>query len=223
MSILAWPPQLAFCSQESAHGQVRERSQKEKNTGGQSYCDGDRRSAEAENEGFEDTLPGAVWRGIAIFEPRALISPDCLASTGESRRRSERTSAETHARASGRSRVALASAALVLAFGRARAGSEARSASASRWNIAETSLRSGHDRGDGAGTWLRVPGQAVWFLKPDCPTCDGNALEWLPFLRLAERAWRMSERMPIVRCAIYTRKSTEEGLEQTFNTLQAQR
>ena len=33
----------------------------------------------------------------------------------------------------------------------------------------------------------------------------------------------MSERASIVRCAIYTRKSTEEGLEQTFNTLQAQR
>src|SRR5437764_2956384 len=31
----------------------------------------------------------------------------------------------------------------------------------------------------------------------------------------------MSER--VVRCAIYTRKSTEEGLEQQFNTLQAQR
>ena len=28
---------------------------------------------------------------------------------------------------------------------------------------------------------------------------------------------------PIVRCAIYTRKSTEEGLEQAFNTLDAQR
>ena len=27
----------------------------------------------------------------------------------------------------------------------------------------------------------------------------------------------------LVRCAIYTRKSTEEGLEQDFNTLQAQR
>jgi DNA invertase Pin-like site-specific DNA recombinase len=26
-----------------------------------------------------------------------------------------------------------------------------------------------------------------------------------------------------VRCAIYTRKSTDEGLEQTFNTLDAQR
>jgi site-specific DNA recombinase len=28
---------------------------------------------------------------------------------------------------------------------------------------------------------------------------------------------------PLVRCAIYTRKSTEEGLEQEFNTLDAQR
>ena len=27
----------------------------------------------------------------------------------------------------------------------------------------------------------------------------------------------------LLRCAIYTRKSTEEGLEQSFNTLQAQR
>jgi len=28
---------------------------------------------------------------------------------------------------------------------------------------------------------------------------------------------------PRIRCAIYTRKSTEEGLEQEFNTLDAQR
>src|SRR2546423_13560186 len=33
----------------------------------------------------------------------------------------------------------------------------------------------------------------------------------------------MSELQPVVRCAVYTRKSTEEGLEQDFNTLQAQR
>ena len=33
----------------------------------------------------------------------------------------------------------------------------------------------------------------------------------------------MSEVLKLVRCAIYTRKSTEEGLEQDFNTLQAQR
>src|SRR5262249_56467885 len=28
---------------------------------------------------------------------------------------------------------------------------------------------------------------------------------------------------PVVRCAVYTRKSTEEGLEQEFNSLDAQR
>ena len=33
----------------------------------------------------------------------------------------------------------------------------------------------------------------------------------------------MSELERVVRCAIYTRKSTEEGLEQPFNTLAAQR
>src|SRR5215210_2420182 len=33
----------------------------------------------------------------------------------------------------------------------------------------------------------------------------------------------MDEKAKMVRCAIYTRKSTEEGLEQEFNTLQAQR
>src|SRR5260370_17968442 len=29
--------------------------------------------------------------------------------------------------------------------------------------------------------------------------------------------------LPLVRCAVYTRKSTEEGLEQEFNSLDAQR
>src|SRR5579871_6562634 len=33
----------------------------------------------------------------------------------------------------------------------------------------------------------------------------------------------MEENRRSLRCAIYTRKSTEEGLEQEFNTLQAQR
>ena len=31
------------------------------------------------------------------------------------------------------------------------------------------------------------------------------------------------KRSPKLRCAIYTRKSSEEGLEQEFNSLQAQR
>ncbi|MEQ8667896.1 MAG: recombinase family protein [Pirellulales bacterium] len=34
---------------------------------------------------------------------------------------------------------------------------------------------------------------------------------------------RNSAAAPIIRCAIYTRKSTEEGLEQEFNSLDAQR
>src|SRR5690242_8383172 len=39
----------------------------------------------------------------------------------------------------------------------------------------------------------------------------------------SSRSGSMSELPPLIRCAIYTRKSTEEGLEQEFNTLQAQR
>ena len=34
---------------------------------------------------------------------------------------------------------------------------------------------------------------------------------------------RKHSETPLVRCAIYTRKSTEEGLEQEFNSLDAQR
>jgi heterodisulfide reductase subunit B len=33
----------------------------------------------------------------------------------------------------------------------------------------------------------------------------------------------MPKIVPTVRCAVYTRKSTEEGLDQDFNSLQAQR
>jgi len=33
----------------------------------------------------------------------------------------------------------------------------------------------------------------------------------------------MPKSVPTVRCAIYTRKSTEEGLDQDFNSLHAQR
>jgi len=32
-----------------------------------------------------------------------------------------------------------------------------------------------------------------------------------------------ADRKPMMRCAIYTRKSSEEGLEQSFNSLDAQR
>lgn len=44
-----------------------------------------------------------------------------------------------------------------------------------------------------------------------------------PALRMKDIVQRRSQRPPTVRCAVYTRKSTEEGLEQEFNTLDAQR
>ena len=37
------------------------------------------------------------------------------------------------------------------------------------------------------------------------------------------RGTHLADRVPIRRCAIYTRKSTEEGLDQAYNTLAAQR
>src|SRR6202051_2923759 len=40
---------------------------------------------------------------------------------------------------------------------------------------------------------------------------------------LASRSGAMPNSAPTVRCAIYTRKSTEEGLDQDFNSLHAQR
>src|ERR1700694_4408234 len=40
---------------------------------------------------------------------------------------------------------------------------------------------------------------------------------------LVLRSGAMHKSAPAVRCAIYTRKSTEEGLDQDFNSLHAQR
>ncbi len=49
-------------------------------------------------------------------------------------------------------------------------------------------------------------------------------MEWVCLLRTEERGAILMDQTPsALRCAIYTRKSTEEGLEQEFNTLQAQR
>src|SRR5947209_4099649 len=59
--------------------------------------------------------------------------------------------------------------------------------------------------------------------EPDCTTGHRNTLEWLSFLRSKEERDGMSDSSPVVRCAVYTRKSREEGLEQQFNSLQAQR
>ena len=49
----------------------------------------------------------------------------------------------------------------------------------------------------------------------------GKQMERQGFLR--NRSHGMNDRMPIKRCAVYTRKSREDGLEQAFNSLDAQR
>ena len=79
--------------------------------------------------------------------------------------------------------------------------------------------------GDGAAGRLRVAGPAVQVALGDRPGDHRHALERAGLLRPQEPA-RRGMKKPLVRklrCAIYTRKSTEEGLEQEFNSLDAQR
>src|SRR4051794_4960895 len=98
----------------------------------------------------------------------------------------------------------------------------ARSSLATGGYCSKAGLWRAHDRSEGAGNGLRVSGEAIPVVEPDCAAGDGNTLERVSLLRPPEGALEMSE-SPVVRCAIYTRKSTEEGLEQSFNSLQAQR
>src|SRR5688500_6098766 len=81
---------------------------------------------------------------------------------------------------------------------------------------------------DGAPGRVRVSGQALQ--EPVCsrPLDYRHALERLAVLRPQEHAGRQMKpaKKPIVRklrCAVYTRKSSEEGLDQEFNSLDAQR
>src|SRR3954466_5626519 len=99
----------------------------------------------------------------------------------------------------------------------------ARPAPATCRDRAETSLWGAHDRSDRARDRVRVSGKILSVLEPDCAAGNRNPLERISLLRSAEGTRQMSPSLPVVRCAIYTRKSTEEGLEQSFNTLQAQR
>src|SRR3954464_4406967 len=82
-------PLLAFSCQESVHGQVRALLPGRKEHHGRSTRDGDRAFAQAEDKSTKGTLPGAVWRGITLFEWRAPVSADCLALAGEGSGRSE--------------------------------------------------------------------------------------------------------------------------------------
>jgi hypothetical protein len=68
-----------------------------------------------------------------------------------------------------------------------------------------------------------VAGAAVQVALGDRPRDHGDALEWADLLWPEIAEARMTEVKIKRRCAIYTRKSSEDGLEQEFNSLHAQR
>ena len=77
----------------------------------------------------------------------------------------------------------------------------------------------------GARRWVRVPGPPLQIPVGHRARDHGNALERLGVL-LAFADGRGPMKRPIVRkvrCAVYTRKSSEEGLDMEFNSLDAQR
>src|SRR5579885_3190281 len=72
---------------------------------------------------------------------------------------------------------------------------------------------------------LRIPGPQIQIALGHRPLNRRHALERAAVLRPAPAREPGMSKMPVrkVRCAIYTRKSSEEGLEQEFNSLDAQR
>src|SRR6202162_1944482 len=87
------------------------------------------------------------------------------------------------------------------------------------------------ERADAAGgsacRWLCLERQHLSKLVEGCLRDHGDALEWTEILRSARQTsdglLTMKNRSTkVVRCAIYTRVSTDQGLEQDFNSLDAQ-
>src|SRR5579875_3262914 len=72
---------------------------------------------------------------------------------------------------------------------------------------------------------LRIPGPQIQIALGHRPLNRRHALERAAVLRPAPTREPGMSKMPVrkVRCAIYTCKSSEEGLEQEFNSLDAQR
>src|ERR1700752_4948617 len=78
---------------------------------------------------------------------------------------------------------------------------------------------------DGARRFLRISRPALQIPVGDRTCHHWHALEWLDLLRPEKSAGCDVNKTPTLklRCAIYPRKSTEEGLDQEFNSLDAQR
>src|SRR6185437_14042290 len=77
------------------------------------------------------------------------------------------------------------------------------------------------------GGRLRVERQDLSKLVQDRPCHHRHPLEWPPVFRSARptrqsNSFMKGRTITPVRCAIYTRVSTDQGLEQDFNSLDAQ-
>ena len=77
----------------------------------------------------------------------------------------------------------------------------------------------------GAGRRLRMAGAALQVALRHCARHHRHAVERLAFFGLKTGGGASMNKPATrkLRCAVYTRKSTEEGLEQEFNSLDAQR
>ncbi len=90
---------------------------------------------------------------------------------------------------------------------------------------ADPRIRGPHPPGRGGRGWLRLGGACYKSLSRSLGH-HRRALERPALLRPARgklAAGQGDDGLARLRCAIYTRKSSEEGLEQDFNTLHAQR
>src|SRR6266446_10532856 len=81
--------------------------------------------------------------------------------------------------------------------------------------------------GGRACRWLCLERQHLSKLVQGCLRDHGDALEWTEIFRPARQTSESVVTMKtgstkVVRCAIYTRVSTDQGLEQDFNSLDAQ-
>src|ERR1700731_63345 len=81
--------------------------------------------------------------------------------------------------------------------------------------------------GGSACRWLCLERQHLSKLVQGCLRDHGDALEWTEILRPARQTSEgvlpmKTGSTKVVRCAIYTRVSTDQGLEQDFNSLDAQ-
>src|SRR4051812_19613764 len=75
------------------------------------------------------------------------------------------------------------------------------------------------------GRWLCARRQAVQGPVGDRQRHHRHTLEWPGLLRPQEPTGPVMNKPVLrkLRCAVYTRKSTEEGLDQAFSSLDAQR